>query len=191
MTVRIYSVCLAFICCSYINAASAMIVTVQDTIFFCDGVQIGDSCALTTDFALVYPNIAATGDGTAVLEIFGDFDAENETATVGGAPLLDNNPDNDAFANDAFGDVGNEYVGPILIPLGFPVPQSGINNVLGTTSPLTFVISSAVQNLDLGRAYATFTVKYPSAAVPIPATLTLVGLGLAGIGWRAKRRNQR
>ena len=190
MTVRMYTLFWAFICCSYINTASAMLVTVEDTVFFCDGVSFEGSCELDTDFELVYPNIAATGDGTGILTLFGDFNDSDEFATVGGAPVLNNNPADDGFDNAGFGDVGKQYDTPIAMSLG--VPQSGINSVLGTTSLLGLMISPRVSNLDLvsGRSYATFTVQYPSAAVPAPATLTLVGLGLAGIGWRAKRRKQ-
>jgi hypothetical protein len=82
---------------------------------------------------------------------------------------------------------------------GLPSFASSICNPATCTAaqladPLTYVIASSVtggvNSGDIRATLGTILAPGSNSSVPEPATLALVGLGLAGMGFTARRRKQ-
>lgn len=165
--------------------SSAGVITIEDTIFICEGRDDGESCAGEFMFSLDVPTVpSAVGPGIVGARLFGNFQDDNAFASI-------TSPEFPAFAANIFeGSAGPNYdqvrVIDDLGAGGFSVPSEFINLFSGSTFGLAKLeVSDGVlsRDVDTGApAFVTLTFTYETAEqVPAPATVLLLVTGLLAI----------
>lgn len=172
-----------FVSLSIAPNAGAGPITIESTVFICDGRMDGESCGGDYIFNLTVPSApAATGPGIVGARFFGNF--ESKDASVGVTSSLFPTLSVRLFS---VGDSGPNYdtvvVEPDLSFGGLMVPAVFINSFGGNTvAAASLNVSDDVTSRDLEvgeRAFVTLTVTYgTSTKLPTPVTLILLLVGV-------------
>lgn len=185
-SLKIFFAGILFLLTSIINIANASLISVEDTIFFCDESSSlpGESCGGLYSFTLDIPTLMATSAGTLTMELNGDFANELNFVnfSITGSSLNNQNLLNNIEADDLFGgvafDVGSLSYSNPLLTLDALISLSTLNNIAGRSINMTLMVSDGVNNLDELNGASFAKVKLAYQSVPEPSSLLLFSLGL-------------
>jgi hypothetical protein len=131
----------------------------------------------------------------ATLELYADYQGgtPNQTNEVLLAFTIAN-PGTVTWTNGSQNiDVLGQYSSSTTLPSTLPVPDlatAGVN-FADFASPFTLSVASSVQQGAVDASTATVFVTYTYATTPEPATMTLFGSALLGIGFFARKRTKK